>query len=229
MLALTIATGPEYRRLASRAAESVLRRTGLDVRIVTEVPDGRHPSFHRLWLWDLIPAQYDQVLYFDADTYFLRDARPWEWLAHYDFAARHDLPSGRLIAECEEHGLVYGLYVNAGVFVAHRRSKPCFEIAQRYAMDPAYKSRYLEQTALNVGLQHGGAEIRLLPAACNAICRPANVPVEPIVLHRAGGGKNRRNARLFERLIAEHKSRDSHSSHGNDGMHGRYALCQRPS
>jgi hypothetical protein len=209
MLAVTIAAGREYYRLALRAAESVARRTGLDVRIVTQIPEGRHPSYHRLWLWDLVPARYDQVLYFDADTYFVRPAQPWEWLGRYDFAARKDLPSGRLIKECQRYELDFGRYVNAGVFVAHRRVRACFELAQRIATAPDYESGYLEQTALNAGLQRGGADIRLMPPACNAICRPANVPIEPIVLHRAGGGANRRNARLFERLIAESIADDS--------------------
>jgi lipopolysaccharide biosynthesis glycosyltransferase len=203
VLALTIAAGPKYRQLAARAADSVRRSTGLQVVTITRVPQDRHPSYHRLWLWELVPPEIDAVLWFDADTYFVR---PWDvgpLLDQHGFCAARDLPSLELLDECEEHGLQISQYFNAGLFLTHRCDRGILEHARDLVTDTSYRSRYLEQTALNVAVQRSGVDLHMLPPQYNAICRPAAVPVDPVVLHRAGGGRARRNAVLFERLVAE--------------------------
>lgn len=209
-LALTIASGRRYWLMALRAADSCRRQTGLDTRVIGKVTvpplphNDLHPSFWRLWLWDIVPLEVETVLWFDADTYFLR---PWphleQLLATPGFSARTDLPTMPLLHECEEHGLLLSRYVNAGVFVTHRADRHVFELAKRIATDPQYRSRYLEQTALNEALQRSNVELNLLNPRFNAICRPSMLPVDPVVIHRAGGGRNRRNAALFEQLIAD--------------------------
>lgn len=207
MIALTIAKGQRYLAMAARAAESVRRHTGLDVQIVTEIPVGQHPSFYRLWLWEFVPPDVDEVLWFDADTYTVRDWWPWEYAKQAAFVGRPDLPSRGLLDECARWGLVIQRYLNAGVFVATRRSRPAFELAQQIVSDPKYSSVFCEQTALNVGLRDAGTDVGFWHPRYNAICRPASVPVDPVVLHRAGGGRNRRNAEIFDRLIAEREGR----------------------
>jgi len=201
MVAVTIGVGDRSLRMAERAGESICRRTGLPVIVLRESIDGRHPSYTRLWLWDLIGDEWDAVLYFDADTYC---CRPWDPTALElgPFHAVLDFASVQVDRECRAYGLDAARYFNAGVFVAARALRPVFELAQRIVASPDYRSPYWEQSALNAAVQRSGVELRLLPREYNAICRPGRVPENAVILHRAGNGR-RRNSVLFERLIRE--------------------------
>lgn len=73
MIAVTIATGLDYRRMAERAASSIRLHTGLETCILGSIPQGVRPSFYRLWLFEIFSGT---ILWFDADTYCLADWSP---------------------------------------------------------------------------------------------------------------------------------------------------------
>lgn len=203
MIGVTIATG-KYLPYGQQAAETMQAHTGLTCHVCSEVPAGRHPSYHRLWLWDWVPEDVDAVLYFDADTYCVRDWDPREMAATGDFWARRDLPNPKMPRECQQHGIDSERYFNSGVFVARRAHRPAFERAQLIATHADYRSAFLEQTALNVGVQQGQVPWADLPAKYNWICRPriGSLPSEDVtVLHCCGGNLPARNVRVFQRLI----------------------------
>ena len=79
MIGVTIGVG-EYRALAERAAASMAARTGLRCVVLDEdhlqragLAD-RPAAWLKLWLWDFVDDE--RVLWFDADTFCLRDWNP---------------------------------------------------------------------------------------------------------------------------------------------------------
>ena len=62
MIAVTIAVGDQYERLAEAAADSCQRYTGLDVHIIRETPGESQPARYKLQLLRLFPGETDPVL-----------------------------------------------------------------------------------------------------------------------------------------------------------------------
>lgn len=204
MIGFTIATG-KYLPYGLQAAETMQAHTGILCQVCRDVPDGRHPSYHRLWIWDLVPDDVEAVLYFDADTYCVRDWDPRALAATGDFWARRDVPTRKAPRECRRYGIAPAMYFNAGVFVASRAHREAFVLAQQIATAEDYQSAFLEQTALNVAVQRSGVSWADLPPRYNWICRPrCGVPAEDVaVLHSCGGNLSGRNLSLFKLLIQQ--------------------------
>lgn len=204
MIAATIADGTAYRELAELAAESVRKHTSLETVVLSpsELPGKlRHPAYAKLLL--LRQFTGESILYFDADTRFVRD---WDVSALADidhFAAVADLPSKAKEIDCKRYKLDPVWYVNCGLWIASQRHAAALEAALHLANDPAYWTAFrYEQTALNVALQRHRVPIRLLDPRYNWICATNHPPPPDVtVLHIAGGSLQSRNRAVFERAL----------------------------
>jgi lipopolysaccharide biosynthesis glycosyltransferase len=201
MIAVTIAVGEQYQCLAEAAADSCQRYTGLDVHVIRDAPGESQPARYKLQLLRLFPGE--TVLYFDADTRFLRH---WGVRGLDDFpafAAVLDMPSAARDDDCRRYGIDPQKYVNSGIWIANARHAEAFALADQICHSPDYRTSFrYEQTALNVAIQRLNVPVVFLERRCNAICDPAcKMPADPVVVHRAGGKPGGDHERIFERTI----------------------------
>jgi lipopolysaccharide biosynthesis glycosyltransferase len=201
MIAVTIAVGDQYERLAEAAAASCERCTGLPTHVIRETPGESKPARYKLQLLRLFPGQ--TVLYFDADTRFLR---PWDVRGLDDmraFAAVLDMPSDARNKDCRHYGIDPHRYFNSGIWIANGRHVEAFALADQISHAPDYRTGFrYEQTALNVAIQQLNVPVVFLDRRYNAICDPAcQMPADPVVVHRAGGKPGGDHERIFERTI----------------------------
>jgi lipopolysaccharide biosynthesis glycosyltransferase len=201
MIAVTIAVGDQYQRLAEAAATSCERYTGLATHIIRQTPGESKPARYKLQLLRLFPGQ--TALYFDADTRFLRpwDARGLDDIAA--FAAVLDMSSAARDHDCSRYGIDPQRYFNSGIWIANARHAEAFAVADQICHAPDYRTGFrYEQTALNVAIQRLNVPVVFLDRRYNAICDPAcKMPAEPVVVHRAGGKPGGDHERIFERTI----------------------------
>jgi len=206
MVGVTIGVGREYQALAREAVASFRRHTGLDAITITGTPPGRRPHAYKLWLWDVLPPNVDAFVWIDADTFTVRDWSPAEELAEYDFAAVFDLPSPAIRRDSRRYRIEAARYFNSGLFLARRSTTPAFATARRLFIAERHHMSFVDQTALNVGVQRTpDLRVRYLPREFNTICSPrAELPERPIILHRAGGRLQGQNADLWRHQIRLH-------------------------
>ncbi len=204
MIAVTIAVGRYYQDLAREAAASVEWSTGLRTSVITETNGEKRPSNFKLRLLDWWPDE--TVLFFDADTRFLR---PWN-VSMFDglqaFAASLDMPSSALDADCARYQIKPERYFNAGVWFANRRfHKQAFDFADTLVHSPQYVTRFqYEQTALNVAIQRFQIPLLELPRRYNALCDPKTpIPDDAVVVHRAGGRSDGPHEKIFRKAIQD--------------------------
>lgn len=90
MIAVTIGVGEKWRRLAGLAAESVREQAGLETRILGEeemrAMEVEEPHYLKFHLFNLLPDATD-ILFFDADTIFLRPWNPQAWEGRREWIA----------------------------------------------------------------------------------------------------------------------------------------------
>ena len=207
MLAVTIGVGHHYAAEAETASATVRWSTGLETVVLTATPGEPVPAFYKMRLLDMFPGE--TILYFDADTRFLRK---WDVVRHDGspaFRAVLDWPSTARNTDCKAFALDASRYVNTGIWIASPHHAPVFRLADRicHASDYATEFQY-EQTALNAALQRLGVPMIFLDRRYNAICSPRRLrsgefPADPVVLHRAGAGCVTSREMFAEILIRE--------------------------
>src|SRR6266480_4577097 len=124
VVAATIAVGADWHQLAELAANSVLRNTGLEVRILNE-KDLRQtaltaPHSLKLRLFQLIDA--DSILFFDADLMFIRHWDPTPYLNVPEIVCVRDrFWNTDIVDDACRFGVPPNEYFNSGLFIANRR------------------------------------------------------------------------------------------------------------
>lgn len=205
MIAATIGVGKAHARMARLAADSAAEATGLDVEVLTEIPDDvSSPAAYKL---RLVERYQQTVLYFDADVRFLR---PWVAIESYDdreafFASQHDLTSA-VARDCEINGLDPARYFYSGLFIANERHRAMFARAERIVSSRNYKTQFAyEMTGVNIAAQRLGVPVQFLAPYLHAVCDPAvELPADPVCLHIAGRSLQGINRAIFERELIKH-------------------------
>lgn len=201
MRGLTIGVG-NYRDMAERAAESVALYAGIAVDVITECPQGIHPSAYRLWLID---DYSEPVFWFDADTLMIAE---WDLSAVAGpFSAMLDRPGYGQDAECHRWGVDARRYFNAGVMVIHPEAFPAMRLARNIVKAPAYQSAFIEQTAINVAIQWLGIEVNYLEKRFNHFASDP-LPPDTVLIHGAGGNRKAFDS-LAKQLWSEKPCSDS--------------------
>jgi hypothetical protein len=213
MLAVTIGAGPRYAAEAETAAATVRWSTGLDTVVLTATPGEPIPAFYKLRLLDMFPGE--SILYFDADTRFLRK---WD-VARHDgspaFRAVLDWPSAACRGDCRTFSLDASRYVNTGIWIASPHHAAAFRLAGEICHAADYSTRFqYEQTALNAALQRLGIPMIFMDRRYNAICSPRRLrsgefPADPVVLHRAGAGCVT-SRDMFEAILQREEAKANH-------------------
>jgi len=205
MIAATIGVGKAHARMARLAADSAAEATGLDVHVLTEVPDDvRSPAMYKL---RLVERYRQTVLFFDADVRFLR---PWPAIESYDdreafFASKHD-PTAAVQRDCTKNDLDQARYFYSGLWIANERHLAMFAEADRLGSSPNYRTEFAyEMTALNMAAQRQGVVVQFLAPHLHAVCDPAvDLPADPVCLHIAGRSLQGINRAIFERELFRH-------------------------
>lgn len=162
MIAVTIAVGEAYQRMAALAAASVKKHLGLEPVIITDV-NTHAPAFSKLALLHRFPGE--TILYFDADTRILR---PWPWdvrkFDHHPFpVVTLDWPSAARDTDCARFKIDPGLYFSSGFWIANFSHVDVWEAAAEFALSPGYATDFkYEQTALNVAVQRAALPLTIL-------------------------------------------------------------------
>lgn len=160
MIAVTIAVGEQYRRMAYLAVASIRRHLGVDVEMITDTGDV-NPAHYKLRLLDRYPGQ--TVVYFDADARVLQH---WDLSQFDDLAfpvAVQDWSSAARDADCRHYGIDASRYVATGFWIANWRHRAVWAAAAELAASPDYTTQFkYEQTALNVALQRSRTPVTLL-------------------------------------------------------------------
>ena len=151
-----------------------------------------HATYAKLWLWDAVPKTTERILYFDYDVVFVR---PLPALPDVPFAACPD--AQRYVEQrLEEHVLFQesGNYFNAGLFLAHRSTRPVFEQARAFRETQVVKQTPpYDQTTLNL-LMQSAVGVTWLPHAYNTVMLEAE-PAQgaaAIAVHLCGLSRNTR-------------------------------------
>lgn len=124
MIAVTVAVGEKYGLMAGLAAESCRRRTGLEVRILGDDAMRRQqvakPHYLKFRLFEECPDA-ENILYFDADTVFLRDFEPRAFVDKSDFVCVQDRGNMDTVSkDAKRIGISADEYFNSGFFIANR-------------------------------------------------------------------------------------------------------------
>lgn len=204
MIAATIGVGEHYERLAEEAAASVEWSTGLRAYVIRETPGETTPSLYKLRLLEMFSAE--SVLWFDADTRFIRKWDVSSLANRHEFFAVLDMPSGARDSDCRGYGIAPQRYFNAGIWIANSASHArAFAFANALCHSPHYSTRFqYEQTAMNVAMQRLKIPCVWLDPRYNYICDPkVPRPDDPVVIHRAGGKIGGIHQQTFEREIRD--------------------------
>jgi lipopolysaccharide biosynthesis glycosyltransferase len=201
MLAVTIASDAAYLRMAQAAAASVRWSTDLATVIVRH--EGPEPAaFRKLQLLDEYPNR--TILYFDADTRFLRR---WDATVYEDqpyVVAVRDVHSTQAVAQdCRRYALQADTYSNSGLWIANQRHAYVWRLADQIRKAGDYQTAFrYEQTALNAAIQQQQTPVLLLDPRYNWTCKTPP-PADAVVIHCAGGSLHSRNRAIFERAIRD--------------------------
>jgi glycosyltransferase involved in cell wall biosynthesis len=153
---VTLGVGPVFEEMAQLAAQLFTKVNGLPVRVITskDLPsDLQHPAWGKAYIWDLVDADTERVLYFDADIVSLKpigDLPTGQFVASEDggvqaFIAPSMYQSGIILP-----GLDLNDYFNSGVFVCTRDTRPVFEELKTYPYSPEKYGVCFEQNMFNV-------------------------------------------------------------------------------
>jgi hypothetical protein len=186
MIAVTIAVGEQYERLAEAAAQSCERYTGLRTQIIRKTPGESSPARYKLQLLRQFPGQ--TILYYDADARFLR---PWD-VSPYENqpwpVVVLDWPSDARDEDCERYSIDRGRYFASGFWIANGRHVEVWQDAHRLAVAADYATAFkYEQTALNVAIQRANLPVTILDRRYWWIAREADPPPTDTIVVAMGG------------------------------------------
>jgi hypothetical protein len=176
VIAVTIGIGPDWKRVAERAAERMSACTGLQARVINSMEgvEVAHPSWLKCFIADVF-TDHDEFLVFDADIIALR---PWDPAGLFDslgrpFCAVPEPNGARVFEECKAHTLPFpDWYVNGGLTIFGREHVPIWR--RTWEMHPRYGS-WLEQTALNQALAETYLPTCRLPRRFNALAHGGKI------------------------------------------------------
>jgi hypothetical protein len=212
ILGVTIAS-PEYRDMAVKAVESFQRMTGHNALAYF---DNKPKNYGvKLQLNRLVPGQNQTLVFFDADTLWVKpvDLRPFtnrpEFLAVPDVAFRNPSDVDFPVRDCKVHGMDPKKYFNSGVFIFNDSHAPVFDRAREIFKTKTFAD-FGEQSALNYAVQETECPLRFLPEGFNflPVSRKGvfDWPSDVYVVHAAGYAKERKEEAL--RLIRDSLSRN---------------------
>jgi len=124
--------------------------TGVESIVIDSAPGWVHPSWAKCRLWDVVPKDVTDVLYFDADILPMKPWNPLNYAGRDFFYGCRDGGGIDVDNECATHELCRDQYLNMGLFIAPRSMRNLMGMAETY--HPKL-GRWLEQTALNKCLQ----------------------------------------------------------------------------
>ena len=189
MIGVTIGVG-EYRALAERAAASMAARTGLRCVVLDEDHlrraglIGRPAAWLKLWLWDFVDDE--RVLWFDADTFCLRDWNPLDSADGAAVVATRDWSwRAGIQAEAESVQVPADEYFLSSVMLLQRSAhEPMLRLAREIL--PHTSGQVYEQTALNAARLRLALPVKWLDRRFNwSLFGAGNLQVDaaPIVAH----------------------------------------------
>jgi len=189
---VTIAETDDHEAMAvvRRAAKRFEQLNGVAPRIFTGADikhiEHKSASFVRAWIWDLVPQDVEMVLYYDWDMLPAQALdRPLTYQDVGQFAAVHGSGAAHM-------GNVFpfikktGVYFNAGLFVAHRSTRPVFERLKAFcALDDGIGNQ-LEQIPFNLLMQLE-CKVTQLPASWNyMVLRADKTTADARMIHFTG-------------------------------------------
>ena len=205
---ITAGIGP-HARWAKRLAERFryLNPDLTPVRVVTDRDVRRlglglaSPMLVKAFLWDLVPADADRLVWIDADC--LPVAPLGEIPECWQFAAREDFGGTReLAARSIPLAAKVGFYFNSGVFVCRRDARLVLDSLKGFASRVPV-DRFGEQTYLNLAVARQLGIPEELPRTWNwRPDRDGPPPPDAKLLHVAGGNLTHL-ARAWLRLDTE--------------------------
>lgn len=135
---------------------------------IAETLKALDPAFLKAWLWDFVPSDTQRIVYFDFDVIPLR---PLPLLPDTSFAVSTDWLDER--ARRMYPSLSASHYFNAGLFVARRETRACFNRLKSFALrrdctSPFVRDGTKEQTPFNQLIQ-ADFDVCWLPRAFNCL------------------------------------------------------------
>ncbi len=177
-----------YEPIAKVFAKRFQELNGIDTVAIDpkDCPPLEHVSWIKAWIWDLVPASVERVIWFDVDN--IPIAPVVDLLPSYDypFSATLDSPATKQEATwTSEEVRACEYYLNLGFFVARRVTQPIFDELKTYV---DRKLGFIDQSAFNVCLNryYAQADIHILSQLCNWIKSFGNAPTDVRMLHLAG-------------------------------------------
>lgn len=190
MIAVTIGVGEKYELLAALAADSCRRRTGLQVHILGPEAVQRHglqkPHHLKFRMFKEFP-EAETILYFDADTIFLKDFDPHAYVNQPEFICVHDLwDRGWIIQDARRVGIPPTEYFNSGLFILNRtHHQKLLETAEHLLQ--VIHSPFKDQTVLNAARVRLGVPVRWLGKEFNHLSFPDSKESERAVIGHMHG------------------------------------------
>jgi len=179
MLAVTIAIGNSYKRMAERAAASFAKNAGLETRVLTPTEFSRDKRMGKLDLFDLVPE--DKFIFFDADTLMVRQA-DLDFGFIDGFGACENMDTRAVTRECRNHKLDRALYFNSGMMWLDRKQHVELFAAAKALDIPM--PRHGDQTHLNIAAQRSGIPITIFDDRYNRLLTGEDdVPEDTIIVH----------------------------------------------
>ena len=165
MLGVCIGVGDGWAQCAARTARRMERMTNVPCVVVCDpgIYQVANPSWLKCKVIDIFPNE-SEFMVFDADIFPNRPWNPVELMEDY-LGAFMAVPE-KLTVHVAMEAASYGIrnYVNAGLTLFTRHHKPIWDYA--FARHPQY-GRWLEQTALNEGLEKLGYQVVSLADSFN--------------------------------------------------------------
>jgi hypothetical protein len=188
---VTIGTGA-YRELAEMAAASFTRVTGLPAVVLGERERLRagvtRPHHLKFRVFDLLDVE--SVVYFDADTVWLRAAP--ELLAcvgRPELSCVRDTFNPRFVLyEATRLGIPFWQYFNSGLLVMRRDAhRPMLSEAERLTR-AGFRSRLFDQSQINVARRRTGVRLNFLDRTrYNVLAEaPDRAPARVVLAHCDG-------------------------------------------
>lgn len=164
------------RRVAARfeklngAAPQII--TGEDIKHI----EHKNASYVRAWLWDLVPGDVEMIFYYDWDMLPVRSLdRPLTYQDVGKFAAVRGMGTAHM-KKVFPFLKKTDMYFNAGMFVAHRSTRPVFDRLKAFCSLNKGIGHQLEQLPFNLLVQLDCSVTRL-PATWNYLVMREDVNV----------------------------------------------------
>ena len=192
-IAVTIGVGEKYQLLARLAAESCQRQTGLETVILGEedmlAEQFTRSHFLKFSLFDRFP-DVENILFFDADTLFLRRFDPWVFEACESVVAVRDHENADWIkADAKRAGIAASEYFNSGFFIVNRtHHSKMLLLAARLANE--IDTPLHDQGPLNAARARLGIAVHWLDRAFNHLSFDGSKESERVVLAHFNGIAN---------------------------------------